>query len=432
MRKKTVHIPLMMAVLLGLSACGVSNVANVTEGTNVTETTGTPSQGAKTQNSATIQLLGESASSTSDAVAIDGQTVTITDEGTYWISGTLDDGMIVVNAEETDVVELVLDGVEIANTTSAAIYVPKAGSVQITTASGSENALENGGEYVAIDDNNIDAVIFSKADLTLSGEGTLAITATAGHGIVSKDNLVLNGGTYEITAASHGVSGKDSVQITDGTYTITSEKDAIHSKGTLSIEDGMFTLNSGDDAIHADGALHIQDGTFAIPKCYEGIEGLSVTIEDGTFDITSEDDGINAADGTDDEETGDKHSMQKQESSSSDVFITINGGTFAISSGGDSLDSNGDLTINGGTLNLTCNGNGDSAIDCDGTYTNNGGDVTTNDGSEDHPNQIGGGMRGQRDMEAPEGENAPYGSDAPEVPGGFGDPGSMRPERGRH
>ena len=177
MRKKTVHIPLMMAVLLGLSACGVSNVANVTEGTNVTETTGTPSQGAKTQNSATIQLLGESASSTSDAVAIDGQTVTITDEGTYWISGALDDGMIVVNAEETDAVELVLDGVEITNTTSAAIYVPKAGSVQITTASGSENALENGGEYVAIDDNNIDAVIFSKAT-SISTHPQLTLTVT--------------------------------------------------------------------------------------------------------------------------------------------------------------------------------------------------------------------------------------------------------------
>ena len=424
MRKKTVHIPLMMAVLLGLSACGVSNVANVTEGTNVTEATGTPSQGAKTQNSATIQLLGESASSTSDAVAIDGQTVTITDEGTYWISGTLDDGMIVVNAEETDQVELVLDGAEITNTASAAIYVPKAGSVQITTASGSENILENGGEYTVIDDNNIDAVIFSKADLTLSGEGTLTITATAGHGIVSKDNLVLTDGTYEITAAKHGISGKDSVQITDGTYTVTSEKDAIHSKGTLSIENGVFTLNSGDDAIHADGALHIQDGTFTIPKCYEGIEGLSVIIENGTFDITSEDDGINAADGADDEETGDKYFGQKQTEASSDVFITINGGTFTITSGKDSLDSNGDLTINGGTLNLTCNGNGDSAIDCDGTYTNNGGDVTTNDGSEDHPNQMGGGMRGQRGMDVPEG------LDVPAVPGDVGDPG-MRPERGR-
>ena len=75
--------------------------------------------------------------------------------------------------------------------------------------------------------------------------------------------------------------------------------------------------------------------------------------------------------------------------------ILINGGTFTVVSTGDSVDSNGNLTINGGTLNLTCNGSGNTAIDCDGTYTNNGGDVTTNDGSESNPGQMGGGMGDQ-------------------------------------
>ena len=72
------------------------------------------------------------------------------------------------------------------------------------------------------------------------------------------------------------------------------------------------------------------------------------------------------------------------------MFITINGGNVVVVASGDCLDSNGDLTINDGTLDLTCNGNGDTAIDCDGTYTNNGGDVTTNDGSENNPGQMGG------------------------------------------
>lgn len=377
--------------------------------------------------------------------------------------------------------------------------------VFITTASGSENTLVNGGEYVAIDENNIDAVIFSKSDLTLNGAGTLTIHAAAGHGVVSKDDLVLTSGTYEITAASHGLSGKDSVRIANGTYTITSGKDSIHAENTddtslgfvyiaggtftitadgdgisasyyLQIEDGSFTittgegsasvamttdamgfgkqggfqsqttateedstsqkgikadgaisiaggifvtdtvddaihsnsdiliasgqfeLRTGDDAIHADAAVTIENGNFTIAYCYEGIEGLSVTIDDGTFDITSVDDGINAAGGTDSSGFGGARPGQEQFASSSDIFITINGGNFVIVSTGDCMDSNGALTINGGTLDLTCNGSGNTAIDCDGTYTNNGGDVTTNDGSESNPGQMGGGMGGQGGM----------------------------------
>ena len=369
----------------------------------------------------------------------------------------------------------------------------------------------NGGEYVAIDDNNIDAVVFAKSDLTLNGTGTLIVNAAAGHGVVSKDDLVFTSGTYEITAEKQGLSGKDSIRIANGTYTITSGKDGIHAENTedsslgflyisggtftinadgdgisasayLQIEDGAFTittgdgsasgtmttdtmefgqgggfqsetttteedsvsqkgvkadgeitiaggsfvtdtaddsihgggdilvtggtfeLQSGDDAMHSDGAVTIQDGDFTISYCYEGIEGLSVTIDDGTFDIDSVDDGINAAGGADSSGFGGGRPGQDQFSASSDSFITINGGEVVIVSSGDCLDSNGALTINGGTLDLTCNGNGNTALDCEGTYTNNGGEVTTNDGSEENPGQMGdmSGMGGMGGMGTPE------------------------------
>lgn len=459
------------------------------------------------ETSARITLSGDSASSDSDAVQISGSTVTVTAEGTYILSGTLNDGMIVVDAGDTDKIQLVLDGVEITSSTSAAIYVLEADKVFITTASGSENTLANGGEYVAIDDNNIDAVIFAKSDLTLNGTGTLIVNAAAGHGVVSKDDLVFTSGTYEITAEKQGLSGKDSIRIANGTYTITSGKDGIHAENTedsslgflyisggtftinadgdgisasayLQIEDGAFTittgdgsasvtmttdtmefgqgggfqtetttteedsasqkgvkadgeitiaggsfvtdtaddsihgggdilvtggtfeLQSGDDAMHSDGAVTIQDGDFTISYCYEGIEGQSVTIDDGTFDIDSVDDGINAAGGADSSGFGGGRPGQDQFSASSDSFITINGGEVVIVSSGDCLDSNGALTINGGTLDLTCNGNGNTALDCEGTYTNNGGEVTTNDGSEENPGQMGdmSGMGGMGDM----------------------------------
>lgn len=161
------------------------------------------------------------------------------------------------------------------------------------------------------------------------------------------------------------------------------------------LADGTFILNSGDDAVHCDAALTIQSGTFTIPYCYEGIEGLSITIEDGIFDIVSSDGGLNAAGGADSSGFGGFGGRpQDTFASDSDSFIIINGGTFTVTSSGDCIDANGDLTLNGGTLTLTCNGAGDTALDCDGTYTNNGGDITTNDGSESNPGQMGGGMGG--------------------------------------
>lgn len=449
-----------------------------------------------------IQLNGDSAACDSAAVTIQNGQITIGAEGVYLISGTLTDGQIIVDAGDTDKVQLVLAGADITSSTSAAIYALEADKVFVTLAEGTENTLTNGGEYIAIDDNNIDAVIFSKTDLTLNGSGSLTINAQAGHGVVSKDDLVITGGSYTITAASHGLSGKDSIAIAAGTFTITSGKDGIHAEnsddltlgtlyiadgsfsihaqgdgvsaqgalqidggtfdlttgegsasvtfttddtfdrgggwteqtqtateedtisqkgikgestftingGTFTVDtvddclhaggdmllaDGTFTLNSGDDAVHCDAALTIQSGTFTIPYCYEGIEGLSITIEDGIFDIVSSDDGLNAAGGADSSGFGGFGGRpQDTFASDSDSFIIINGGTFTVTSSGDCIDSNGDLTINGGTLTLTFNGAGDTALDCDGTYTNNGGDLTTNDGSESNPGQMGGGMGG--------------------------------------
>lgn len=479
-----------------------------------------------------IELDGDSAVCNSDAVTVENGQIIIGEEGIYRISGTLTDGQIVVNAEETDKVQLVLAGVDITSSTSAAIYALEADKVFLTLEEGTENTLANGGEYLAIDDNNIDAVIFAKTDLTLNGSGSLTIRAQAGHGVVSKDDLVITGGSYTITAASHGLSGKDSIAIADGTFAITSGKDGIHAEnsddaslgylyiadgsftiqaqgdavsansalqidggafdlytgegsasvemtdsegfgqrgaaaqtdtraeateedsvsqkgikgeGTFVINDGTFTidstddclhaggamtiaagtfhLNSGDDAVHCDDALTIQSGTFTIPYCYEGIEGLSIVIEDGSFDIVSHDDGLNAAGGTDSSGFGGFGGRGRDTfTPSSDSFIIINGGVLTIVSSGDCVDSNGDLTINGGTLNLTCNGTGDTALDCDGSYTNNGGEVTTNDGSESNPGQMGGGMGGhggdRQDRVPPD--------DVGEMPP---DSGGTRPER---
>ena len=180
----------------------------------------------------TIRLSGDSAVCDSAAVTINGGQITIGAEGVYLLSGTLTDGQIVVDAGDTDKVQLVLSGAAISSSTSAAVYALEADKVFLTLADGTENTLSNGGTYTDIDDNNIDAVVFAKTDLTLNGSGSLTINAQAGHGAVSKDELTITGGSYTITAASHGLSGKDSIAIADGSFTITSGKDGIHSENT--------------------------------------------------------------------------------------------------------------------------------------------------------------------------------------------------------
>lgn len=203
-------------------------------------------------------------------VYISRNIITITKEGTYVLSGALSEGQIIVDADSAKI-QLVLDNADITCASSAAIYVKNADKTFITLAEGSENILMNTAEYETIDDNNIDAVIFSKDDLTLNGKGTLTINSEYGHGIVSKDDLKLVGGTYNITAENHALSGKDSVRIAEGTYNLTSGKDGIHSenadddeKGFVYIASGDFTIESTGDGIDASYVVQIDDGAFDI------------------------------------------------------------------------------------------------------------------------------------------------------------------------
>lgn len=217
-----------------------------------------------------VTLSDDGIAGETDGVVIDGQMVTITAEGTYIFSGTLSEGQIVVDADNAKV-QIVFDNVDITCASSAAVYVKSAEKVFVTLAEGSQNTLRNTDEYVAIDDNNIDAVIFSKSDLTLNGTGSLTIVSAEGHGIVSKDDLKITGGTYDITAAGHALSGKDSVRIADGTFILTAEKDGIHAenaddeeKGYIYIADGDFTITSDGDGMDASNIVQIEDGTFDI------------------------------------------------------------------------------------------------------------------------------------------------------------------------
>lgn len=251
-----------------------------------------------------IMLEDSSASAEGSGVQIEGTTVTITEEGTYVLSGDLADGQIVVDAGDAEKVQLVLNGVTVTNDDGACIFVKAADKVILTLAEGSENILsDTGGSYVQPDEGStVDGVIFSREDLSINGTGSLTVDAGYKHGIVCKDDLAVAGGTTEVTSAEKGIVGEDSVRIKDGTITVTAGEDAVHSdtvgkegKGFIYIEDGSLTLESGDDGIHAETSLIIAGGKIDVTECREGLEGATIDILDGDIRVTAQDDGLNAA-----------------------------------------------------------------------------------------------------------------------------------------
>ncbi len=251
-----------------------------------------------------ITLSGKTAICESSNVQIENGVVTIKAAGVYVLSGTLTDGTIVVDAGDDDKVQLVLDGASITAADYATVYAKNADKVFVTLAEGTENSLIVSGDYVQTDDNNVDAVIFAKCDLTLGGGGSLSVKDTVGHGIVSKDDLVVTGGTYTIESQDHCLNGKDSVRIADGTFTLTCDEDGIHAgndgqqDGYIYIEDGDIDISVGDDAMHAEGLLIITGGDIYISKSYEGIEGYKILVTGGDIDVAASDDGFNAAGGS--------------------------------------------------------------------------------------------------------------------------------------
>ena len=390
-----------------------------------------------------VTLSDDGITGETDGVAINGQMVTITAEGTYIFSGTLSEGQIVVDADNAKV-QIVFDNVDITCASSAAVYVKSAEKVFVTLAEGSQNTLRNTDEYVAIDDNNIDAVIFAKSDLTLNGTGSLTIVSAEGHGIVSKDDLKITGGTYDITAAGHALSGKDSVRIADGTFILTAEKDGIHAenaddeeKGYIYIADGDFTITSDGDGMDASNIVQIEDGTLDItagggsanslkthesdvpggpgggmpqngerpdgesmPQMGEKPDGENMTEmgkrPDGTTppEKPSQTDQSDTADETAAPDNATDHqssSAETTEDTTTDESGTstkgikagggmyLNGGTYQIDSADDSIHSNANITIADGTYTLAT---GDDGVHADDALIVNGGTITVTESYE--------------------------------------------------
>lgn len=380
MRKKEILIFFMIGTLM-LSGCKTKtnqdtqqNASSSSSGsTSVTEIDTSDmfsdrdkEVGYEESESVTISLADDGSSCESDAVSVEENTVTITEEGTYILSGSLSDGMVIVEAEDTDKIQLVLDNVKISNSESAALYVRSADKVFVTTVAGTENSIENVGTYTAIDENNIDGAVFSKSDLTFNGEGTLSVSAKEGHGIVSKDDLVFTSGTYSITGADHGISGKDSVRIANGSYTIVSGKDGIHAE------------NADDSSL---GFVYLAGGTFDITSQQDGISaGTWLQAENGTYKILTGEGSANVQSQNTGEGNPKEHSSEEvtEENKTSmkgmkaETQLVLKDGTYTMDTEDDAFHSNGNLAISGGAYNLA---SGDDGVHADSNVTISGGSM---------------------------------------------------------
>lgn len=397
-----------------------------------------------------IQLNGTSAAASSNSVKISGTTITITEEATYIISGTLDDGMIIVNAPDSAKLQIVLNDADITCKTSAPLYILEADKVFLTLADGTKNKLSNGGTFTAIDENNIDAVIFSKQDLTLNGGGSLTVTSPAGHGIVCKDDLVITSGTYIVNSASHGLDANDSVRITGETnLTIDAGKDGIHSENTddaslgfIYISNGTLNIEAEGDGIAAGAYVQIENGIFDLLVGGGSVNGSSASSGNYGGFMGGGHGGMrpggsqNTTTTTDENSTSMKgikaansllisggtfHIDSADDSVHSDVSVTINGGTFEIASGDDAFHAEDTLTITAGTINISKSYEGLEALHVDVR----GGDirlVADDDGINAAGGTDGSGMAGGRD--------GMFDGDKPEM---GGDPPKMngdKPEKG--
>ncbi|MBE6679264.1 MAG: carbohydrate-binding domain-containing protein [Ruminococcaceae bacterium] len=273
--------------------------------------------------------------------------------GTYTLSGTKKDTTILIDAGDSDV-QLILNGVTVQNNNGPAIYIRSADKVIITLADGTVNTISDGSNYSVTDsDSTLDAAIFSKADLTVNGSGTLVLNGNYKHGIVSKDDLIISSGTLNVTAKNVGLSGKDCVKINSGNITINAGSDGVRSdndedtsKGYVYLYGGTVSITAGNDGIQAETVINIEDVNLTVTagggssgyltsseESYKGLKAVSdIYITGGTFDLNAKDDCIH-----------------------SNGTITISGGKYTLSSSDDGIHADTDLAISGSATELTVN-----------------------------------------------------------------------------
>lgn len=339
-------------------------------------------------NNSSIEVDGNCAKSNNN-------TVTISQAGTYVLSGTLSDGQVIVEAGENDNVQIVLNNAHLTSNSSSPLYVKSAKNVYLTLAENTANTVSDASEYVFENetDDEPNAAIFSKSDLIINGSGSLSVTGNYNNGIRSKDDLKIVDGTILVTSKDDGIIGKDSITVRTGNITVNAQGDAFKStnaedtsKGFIIIDGGNYTITSGSDGFQAETALIVNAGTFDITT--NGGSANASTKENGEFNTnwgtppgrgTASPDTTNTSSSdtnllnvnSTNEAAPSGETITEDETVSAKALkagavLIINNGVYHIDSSDDSIHSNGTVTITGGNFELA---SGDDGIHADSSLT---------------------------------------------------------------
>ena len=363
--KKPLRIILsLMLLLTGITGCAATKESSNVESTSTSTTTALNAVSVNYDNDdyyfdwknssyKTIGLNGSLSTLKGDGLAVQGSVVTISASGVYEITGTLTDGSIIVDVNtdtDKETVFLVLNGATIESKTSAPIYIKGAKKAVILLENGTKNSVSDGSGTVVNADGEPSAAIFSKADLTITGSGTLTVTAAYNDGITCKDDLKVTDGTLLINAKADGIVGKDSLNVKNGSITITAGKDGLRStnetaegKGNVVVQNGQITITAANNAIQASKLLQIDAGKLNL-NSGGGYPGKSISSGNNDFGGRPGQDATATTKSTVEEES--KKGLKAGQG------ILINGGTINVSSYEDSIHSNTDVAINDGILTL--------------------------------------------------------------------------------
>ena len=309
-----------------------------------------------------IDLNGGAAVSDSKNVVVENNVITVLDAGSYVISGSLDNGRIVVDCENSGVVRLILNGASINSEDFSAIYIAQADKTVISAAADTTNHISDGKTYGEglMTDGKPDAAIYSKDDLVINGEGRLIVDGSFSDAIKSNDGLKIVGADLEINAADDAISANDFIGIIESSITADSQGDGIicddndSDRGFIAVEDSSITIESGGDGISASSALYLDRETADI-ICGGGADEIA-TVQNDFFGR-----GEKVRQPAQAQESEEDEPSKKALKAGTN--IVINNGSFVLDSVDDCIHSNGDISVRGGSFKLSTEDDGVHADD---------------------------------------------------------------------
>ena len=309
-------------------------------------------------NTGTIDL--DNVEVTGDGISVSDNVITISKGGDFEVTGTLDDGQIVIDTEEK--VKLRLSGMSLTNKNGSSIYVKNADKAYITLTDNTENTLTDGENYTSGDENE-KGCITSRDNLEIKGSGALTVNGNYNHGIFSSNSIEIGNGNITVNAKNDGIHANDTLAISGGNVYVTAEGDGLQAEEILDISGGEVNVTTTTSTSNDfGGRVEMKD---SLQMTDDEIQSMREQMNNNQFTQTEESD--------DSEDTSSKGIKV-------DWMLDISGGKVTVNSTDHAIHCTSDINITGGTLNLSSESK--KGISCHGDVTIDDGDITITKSTE--------------------------------------------------